>query len=143
MSLYYISIIIAIISTVMYHVFQNSISSSANPVISLIATYITALVLSGILYFVYPRETSIGESFKELNWASYGLGFAIVTLEVAFLLVYRTGWNIAVAALLVNVVAAILLVLLGYVLYSEKITLINFLGIIISVIGIILINYEG
>ena len=47
---------------------------------------------------------------RQLNWASVLLAVSIVGLEVGFLLVYRSGWNIGLAAVLANVAASLILV---------------------------------
>jgi len=51
-----------------------------------------------------PDATTLAE-VRQLNWASYLLAFSIVGLEVGFLLVYRSGWNLGIAAVLVTTVA--------------------------------------
>jgi len=142
MNLYYVSITIAIVSTALYHIFQKSISPAANPAVSLIATYITALFFSFIIYFVYPSEGSFSESLKDLNWASYALAGAIIGLEIGFLLAYRAGWNLGYASLLVNVIVAVILLVVGIFAFKESLNLKQVIGILISIIGIILIKYK-
>lgn len=105
----------------------------------MIVTYGVALSLSVILYFVLPKND--GESLmKELNWASYVLGIAIVVLEIGFLLVYRSGWNISFAGVFANVVIAMMLIPIGLLVYKESLSIANGVGIIMCLIGIILIK---
>ena len=66
------------------------------------ATYGVGFVFSmAVLAVSEPR--GIGGGLKELNWASYALGLVVVLLEVGFLLAYRAGWKISLAAVYSNV----------------------------------------
>lgn len=137
MKMYYLSVVLVIVSNVFYHLFQKSIPESVNPIISLIATYGVALILSFIAFFIYPSEASFIDSFKKINWSSYALGASIIGLEMGFLLAYRAGWNISLVALFTNVCVATLLIPVGLLLYKEHISLINIIGIILGITGVI------
>lgn len=139
MNMYVFSIILVIISNVLYHIFQKTIPGTVNPVVSLIFTYATALVTSVIFLFLYPSKEGIVSAFKEIHWASFALGVAVVGLEVGFLFAYRAGWNISLAALVANVLLSLILLPIGLAFYKETISLTNATGIVISIIGIILI----
>ncbi|GAU76682.1 hypothetical protein [Fusibacter sp. 3D3] len=82
----YISMFLVIGSSLFYHISQKSISGHSDPVISMLMTYMTALIATGLLLFVFPMErNSFLVELKTLNWASYVLGIAIVGLEMGFL----------------------------------------------------------
>jgi drug/metabolite transporter (DMT)-like permease len=142
MSLFYSSILIAVISTVMYHVTIKFIPQNANPALSLLVTYLVAALLCVVLLFFMPLKSNLGEGLKQLNWASVGLVFALVGLEIGFILVYRAGWNISVAAIAVNVAVTILLVPVGILLFVEKLSAVNLIGIFVSIIGLIMVNVK-
>jgi len=137
--MYYISMIVVIVASVLYHVTQKSIGDNANPAVSMIITYLVALVLSVISIFFIPTK-NISESFKELNWASYALGISIFLIELGYLLVYRSGWNINIAALFSNIITALILIMIGFTLYSEKLSTVNIIGVLVSIIGIVLMK---
>lgn len=139
--MYYISMLIVIISNILYHISQKSISKTLNPMISMIITYSTALIITLMLLLIFPVEKgSIPTEIKSINWASVLLGFAAVGLEVGFLLVYRSGWNISFAAIFSNVIVTMLLIPIGMYFFKDKITPTNTLGVILSIVGILLIN---
>ncbi len=140
MSLFYSSILIAICSTMLYHITIKFTPADANPALSLIVTYLTAIVLCVILLFFMPLKSSITEGLKQLNWASVGLAFALVGLEVGFILVYRAGWNISMAAIVVNAVVTVLLVPVGIMLFSEKLSAMNYVGILVCIAGLVMVN---
>ncbi|HOV14689.1 MAG TPA: EamA family transporter [Spirochaetota bacterium] len=138
--MFYFSMVLTIISNVFYHICQKSISSKVNPLFSLLITYLIAVIGCLILLPFYPEKTKIIDNLKEINWASIILGFAIVGLEMGFLLVYRSGWNINIAVIVCNTIVTMILIPIGILIFKEKISLINILGIFLCIIGLILIN---
>lgn len=140
MGSYYISIVIVVLSNILYHVFQKSIPQQFNPFVSLIVTYITAIVFSLVLLPFCNSNFSISEHLKYSFWPSIALGFAIVGLEVGFLLAYRSGWDISIASVLSNISVAIFLIPVGLLIYKESFSKINFVGIIFCVVGLILVR---
>jgi len=111
-----------------------------NPFISLIITYITAIFFSLILLPLYPTNITFIGHFKLSLWPSVALGFAIVGLEIGFLLVYRSGWNISSASILSNIMVAIFLLPVGLLMYKESFTKTNVAGVILCIIGLILVK---
>ena len=140
MTLFYLSISIAILSNAFYHICQKAISSQINPLVSLIVTYVAAIVVSLCILPFYPQPVSLSECFKASIWPSVALGLAVVGLEMGFLLAYRAGWDISVAAVFSNVAVALFLVPLGLVFYKENFSLVNFLGVLLCIGGLILIR---
>jgi len=138
--MYYLSMIIVVLASILYHICQKSISSGANPYVSLMITYLVSIISTVVAIFILNGKIDIIESVKNLNWASYVLGISIVFLELGFLLVYRAGWNVSVAALTAYVAVAVLLIPVGILLFKENISFLKVLGISFCVLGLILIN---
>lgn len=138
--MYSLSIGIAIASSVLYHVFQKAIAPGVHPIISVLVTYVTAFVLSLPLFALFPLDETLSDAFGSVNWASYALAVAIVGLEVGFLLAYRAGWNINLVGIAANVAAALILLPLGALLFDEKLSLINMLGVLVCVAGLVMVN---
>ncbi len=143
MSLFYVSFGIAVLASVLYHIFQKATSPLVNPAVGLMVTYATAFALSLLLLFFFPLQTSVADSLRRVNWASFALGLAILGLEVGFLLVYRAGWNLSVAAIAANAAAALLLLPTGIMLFSEKPSLVNLAGVFVCVVGLVMINLRS
>lgn len=140
MPLFYISFGIAILSSVFYHIAQKATSPLVNPAIAMLVTYATAFILTIPLIRIFPLNSSLAESLRRVNWASFGLAIAIVGLEIGFLLAYRTGWTVNVAVIAVNVSAAIVLVPLGIALFKEQPSLVNIIGVFVCIAGLIMLN---
>jgi len=63
-----------------------------------------------------------------------------VGIEVGYLLLYRAGWEISLAPLMVNVTGALILIAIGVGLYHESITIKQGIGIIFCFIGFFLVR---
>lgn len=142
MFLFYFSITLTIASSALYHFSQRSTPSDVNPAVSIMVTYAVAFCLTGLLLFFLPVRNGFLNELRQLNWASYLLAFSIVGLEVGFLLVYRSGWNIGIAAVLVNVVASLLLVPLALFVFGQRLTLVNMVGILVCLAGLVMLNWK-
>ena len=135
-----ISFLITVLGSVLYHICQKTISPSVNPVISLMVTYVVALAISVPLLALFPLKGSLTESLSKVNWASVALAFAIVGLEVGFLLAYRAGWDLSLMAIATNASAALLLLPIGVTFLKEKPSTTNIVGVFICVIGLAMVN---
>jgi drug/metabolite transporter (DMT)-like permease len=142
MSLFYFSITLAICSSALYHFSAKSTPSNINFSISLIVTYAVALGITILTAFFFPTKNGVAAELKQLNWASIVLAIAIVGIEFGFLLTYRAGWNLGIAAVLVNVVASLILVPVAIFVFKDKISWVNILGIFVCLIGLVMLNWK-
>ena len=142
MFLFYFSITLAICSSALYHFSAKSTPANVNFSISLVVTYLVALGIVLLTALFFPAKNGLAAELKQLNWASFLLAIAIVGIEFGFLLVYRSGWNLGIAAVLVNVAASLILLPVAIFLFKDKISWINVLGIIICFIGLIMLNWK-
>ncbi len=131
---------LAVLASTLYHVFQKSTPAEVNPALSLLVTYGTAAIATLGLFLFYPLQ-NLSADFSRLNWASYALGLSIVGLELGILLAYRFGWQISLLGVVVHIAAALLLLPIGLVLFREKLTPLNLLGIVLCIAGLILVNW--
>jgi uncharacterized membrane protein len=139
---FYLPIALVIVSNVFYHVFQKSIPNGANPILSLIITYLTAAVVSLMILPFCLKDTSLAAEIKKINWATLALGASIIGLELGFLLAYRAGWNISLGSLIANTLVSLLLIPIGILAYKEALSTLNAMGILLCIGGLILINYK-
>ena len=142
MFLFYFSITLAICSSALYHFSAKSTPANVNFSISLVVTYLVALGIVLLTTFFFPTKNGLVTELKQLNWASVLLAIAIVGIEFGFLLIYRSGWNLGIAAVLVNVIASLILLPVAIFLFKDKISWINVLGIIVCFIGLIMLNWK-
>ena len=142
MFLFYFSISLAIASSALYHFTAKSTPSNVNFTVSLLVTYAVAFGIVLLTFFFFPIQNGLTAELKKLNWASIGLAVAVVGIEFGFLLTYRSGWNLGIAAVLVNVVASLILVPVAILYFKDKISWINILGILVCLAGLIMLNWK-
>jgi len=131
---------IAIVATVGYHLVLKVTPAAVNPFLSLAVTYaIGAIGFLGI-YLAMPGGTAFRESLQLLNWTALALAATVVALDVGFLMLYRSGFNVSLGQLVTQSAAALLLLLLGVALFREKLSPVNIAGILLCVVGLWLIN---
>jgi drug/metabolite transporter (DMT)-like permease len=140
--IYYLPIFLTIIGSLFYHISQKFTSNNINPIFSIMVSYLVALFFSGIMLIFYKNKNTFVQNIQELNWTAFILGIAIVLVELGFLFVYRIGWNISTAQTTATVIIGIILIPIGKYLFKESISMINIIGILISIIGVILMNYQ-
>lgn len=142
MFLFYFSISLAIVSSAFYHFVAKSTPSNVNFTVSLLVTYVVAFVVTLLGFLFFPATNGIANELRQLNWASIGLAIAVVGIEFGFLLVYRSGWNLGIAAVLVNVVASLILVPVAILVFKDEISWVNILGILVCLAGLVMLNWR-
>jgi drug/metabolite transporter (DMT)-like permease len=142
MFLVYFSIILAICSSALYHFVAKSTPSNVNFTVSLLVTYAVAFVVTLFTIFFFPAQEGVTAELKKLNWASIGLAIAVVGIEFGFLLVYRAGWNLGIAAVLTNVIASLILVPVAIFVFKDKISWVNIAGILVCLAGLVMLNWK-
>ncbi len=142
MFLFYFSITLAICSSALYHFVAKSTPTNVNFSVSLIVTYATALGVTLITALLFPADKGFFIELKNLNWASFLLAIAIVGIEFGFLLTYRAGWNLGIAAVLVNVVASLILLPVAIIFFKDKISWVNIVGIFVCLAGLVMLNWK-
>ena len=142
MFLFYFSIALAIISSALYHFTAKSTPSNVNFTVSLLVTYAVAFAVVLLTFIFFPIRKGLAFELKQLNWASIGLAIAIVGIEFGFLLTYRAGWHLGIAAVVVNVVASLILVPVAIFFFKDKISWVNILGILVCLAGLVMLNWK-
>jgi drug/metabolite transporter (DMT)-like permease len=140
--LFYFSISLAILSSALYHFSARSVPPNINFGISLLVTYVAALGITLIVTLFLPPSNGWAAEVKQVNWASFLLALAIVGIEFGFLLVYRAGWNLGIAAVLTNVVASLILVPVAIFVFKDKLNWVNIAGILVCLAGLVMLNWK-
>jgi lysylphosphatidylglycerol synthetase-like protein (DUF2156 family) len=137
-SAYVFSLLLTVLSNIAYHFCQKGIPGNVSPLLSLLATYVTAIVATGLaLLFLGPGEdTSLSVAMGRLTWPSFALGFAAVGLELGFLWAYRSGWKISMAAICSNAIVTLALIPVGIFIFHEGFTVRKGLGVVLALSGL-------
>ena len=140
MKLFYGSLALTIAGNVLYHLSQKSIPAGVHPIVSMVASYLTTIVLSALILIAFPLNDSLLSEVKRLNWATIALGLSIVAVELGFLLAYRAGWRVSLASITSNTTVALVLLPTGVLLFRERVTPANAIGLAFCVIGLVLVT---
>lgn len=122
-----------------YHITAKSTPENVNAFASLSLTYLFGAAVSVALYFLVGGRDLVGELHKT-NWTAWALGALIVGLEFGNICVYRAGWRISVASLIMNITLACMLLFVGLLLYHETVSLRQGVGILVCLVGIYLVG---
>ncbi len=140
MQLYSLAIGLTILANVGYHLCQKAIRPDVSAGASLLATYAVALVVSLILWPWLGGGEGIVPAMRRLGPATYALGGCVVLLELGFLLAYRAGWTLGVAALYSNAAVALVLLPIGLIVFAEGLDLRKALGLLLAFSGLVLLS---
>jgi drug/metabolite transporter (DMT)-like permease len=135
-------IALVVVSNTLYQICANSVPEDMNPFASIIVTYLVGAAVSAILYFVLGSGGNLVREFGKVNMAPFVLGLAIVGLEAGWIYAYKAGWQVSTGFIVQSSFLAIVLLLVGYLLYHEALTWNKLLGAAICLIGLIFINYK-
>jgi drug/metabolite transporter (DMT)-like permease len=131
---------LAIAATVAYHVILKLTPAGANPLLSLMLTYGAVTFLFAGVLLLAPGEFAWREEVRQLNWTAVALALAIIGLDLGFILLYRSGFEVSLGALVTQTAAAMLLVMIGVLVFREKLSLSHGCGIVLCLAGLWLVN---
>ncbi len=142
MSGFYLPFALTVGGMLFYHIAQKSIPSGMNPFLVTILAYAVGIVLCAACALAFPGRKPLVESLKEINWAVVVLGLAAASIEIGFLLAYRAGWRISVAAVATNAAVTVMLIPIGIIIFKDHLSLRNVLGLIFCLVGLVLVARE-
>lgn len=137
---FYLPVIIVVLSNTFYHICAKSTPEKVNPFAALSVIYAVGAAASLVFYFIFNHGGSLIQEYKNLNWSSYLMGFTIIGLEAGFLYMYKAGWNISTGQIVSSSLLAVVLLLVGYFIFHEQISLQKIIGVVICMIGLYFIN---
>lgn len=131
---------LAIAATVAYHLVLKLTPVGVNPWLSLMVTYALVAVVFGAMFLLSPGDGGWREELGRLNWTAPALAIAIVGLDLGFMLLYRSGFEVSLGALVTQTAAGLLLLVVGIAFFSEKLSLTNVAGLVLCVVGLWLVH---
>ncbi len=135
---FWFPMVLAIVSYLIYHSSQKVLSTSLNPLFVTSMAYTLAMLISWILFFLIPLT---GYQKPTFTWPMFTIACGVVGLDVGFLLAYRAGWGISTAPLFANVSVALLLLPIGVLIFREKLTMINWVGLLCCIAGLVMMRW--
>jgi len=130
---------IAIASVVTYQLCMKVVPQDLNPISALVTIFSTALVCTLIAAKFAPVDPP-SWSFAEFSWTPVFVGVAIVGIELGYLLMYRSGWHLAAAPLVVMGAAAVVLTPIGFLVFRQPWSSKYVLGLALCLFGLYLLT---
>ena len=123
---------------VLYNLVQKNQPVSVHPFQILSVAYITAAIVSVAIHRTVPTLGTT--SLKSALLPAACLGLTVIVVEVGFMLVYRSGWNVGLASTVSTAAASAVLLPIGVVFLRDQITPINLFGIALCMVGLFFVS---
>jgi uncharacterized membrane protein len=133
-------LVLAIVATFGYHLVIKLTPAGVNPLVSLAVTYATVTVLLVGAALVTPDGAPLRDSLRQVNWTAPVLAGTIVGLDLGFLLLYRSGFDLSLGQIVTQSAAALMLIAVGVVAFRERLSPANVAGIGMCIAGLWLIS---
>jgi drug/metabolite transporter (DMT)-like permease len=122
---------------VLYHVCQKATPAALDPFLALCISFGLASLACLGLFVV--REGLSTPQLHRVSWTSFALALALVAIESGYLIGYRAGLKLNITSFVCNNLVALLLLVLGTLLYRESFTLRTCSGMVLCVSGLLLL----
>jgi len=142
MSAFYFPFLLTVGGMLFYHISQKSIPKETNPFLVTIMAYAVGILLCAVALVAYPGKKGLAESFRHSNWAVFMLGAAAAAIEIGFLLAYRSGWKISVAAVATNAAVTVMLIPIGIIVFKDHLSVRSIFGLLFCILGLALVVRE-
>lgn len=133
-------ILIVILSNTFYNICMKSMPADVNPFGALMVTYIVSAIITAMIFVFMVKPSNVVFELSKVNWTSIVLALVLVGLEVGYVFVYRAGWSVSTASVVANIGLACVLLVVGYFLYRENVSIRQIIGIVVCMFGLVLIN---
>lgn len=133
---------LVMLSSIVYQICAKEVPAKMNAFATLTICYGVATLATFICYFVFSGSGPgglIGE-YAKINWAVIMLGITAVGLEVGYVFSYKNGWEVSLAYIVQSSLMTVLLLFVGYFVFSEGITVNKLVGAAACLAGLIMIN---
>ena len=140
MNWFYLSFFLTIIGPIIYHLTQKVTPANVNPLVSIMISYISALILTLIGLLLHPPAEGMRTSLRALNWTSILLGATLVMTEIGFMLAYRSGGSLSSFNIMRTATVSMLLVFVGIWVFREPLTFQKMAGIALCLAGLALVG---
>lgn len=131
---------LAIVCTVAYHLVLKLTPAGVNPLLSLLVTYLLVSTAFAAILWLTPGGFEWRSELRQINWTALALAVAIVGLDLGFVMLYRSGFEVSLGALVTQSAAAMLLLAIGVVVFREQLSAANLMGLVLCLAGLWLIN---
>lgn len=138
-----ITIVLAILSWTAHNMFLKILGDKIPSAIATPANYLFAIILLlGIFFFNTSKIDWAGTFTPYIIFITALAGFTIALTDYFFLKTLNAGMEISSLAPIFVGAGVAFIATLGIILFKEEVSFLKIFGIILTIIGVLLINYN-
>lgn len=148
MSARLLSLLVVVVSLVLYHVTQRSMPSAIRPAHLFAFVYGIAMII--MLTIVIggwggDRAGTDGTVTRQFglvthSWAAWLLAVSVAGIELGVYAMYRSGWPLSTASLTSQSIAVGLLAIIGVLAFGEHLNVGRLSGLVLCAVGAVLLT---
>lgn len=140
---FFLPVLIVVAGNVTYDISSKSIPDGLNVYAGITITYSILAISNFLVFKILNPASSIITEWAQVNWAIVLLALASIGLESGYVFLYRVGWNISIGGMVCNILLAISMLVIGPLLFNETVSLRQFLGVLLCIVGLIIVIQAG
>lgn len=129
-----------VISNALYQISAKKLPANIDMFAALAVMYIACAAMCVMIYYINHKDGNIMQELSKVNWTIWLMTLTSVGLEAGFLFSYQVGWPVSTLAICQSSFLAILLLLIGYVVFQEPVTAQKIVGVMACCAGLYFIN---
>ena len=135
-----IALLIVLAGNLLYHLVIRTAPKELGPFSLLTIAYLGAGLISLGIAVKYESAT-VQSLARTLHPSAFGIALAALLIEAGYLLAYRSGAVIGTASALVNATAAVLLAIIGWIAFRERLSTQAMIGIAMTAAGVLTLAF--
>ena len=135
-----IALLIVLAGNLLYHLVIRTAPKELGPFSLLTIAYLGAGLISLGIAVKYENAT-VQSLVRTLHPSAFGIALAALLIEAGYLLAYRSGAVIGTASALVNATAAVLLAIIGWIAFRERLSAQAVIGIAMTAAGVLTLAF--
>jgi drug/metabolite transporter (DMT)-like permease len=143
MFLFFLPLIIIVVSQIIYDVSAKSINEDINAYAGITIIYSILAIFYFLIFVIFSPEASAAAELSKVNWAVATFALGSIGLESGYIFLYRAGWNISLGGMICNILLAMCMLCVGLLMFRETVTLIQWLGVLLCFAGLVLVFKGG
>ena len=131
---------VAAVGAVVYQTGQKSLTALVNPMLLLIGAYLVAIAIAVAASPMFRAPGQSDALRSAFSWPVLAVGVGVIMIEGGFLMAYRAGGSLQWSGILVNGLAAVVLIPVAVIVFREQLSLPRLVGVAVTLIGMMLMT---
>lgn len=115
-------VLLTVLSSAMYHFMLKHTSAKGSPMLVLFWSYAIAALVCLVALMFKTEDVKVFSVFKDKAWLPMLLAFALVGIELGYVLSYKAGGKVGQVSMITQMVSLVVMFAIGYIVMKEPIT---------------------